>query len=432
MFSTSFASVRRTLPLLALLLSMWCATSFAQGYKSDPVDTKLSRFGLTARKYAADPSDTSKAAEFTAYFSKFYLPSMTNSAPEELEEVGKLQQDLFKNYIWKADPKIQKELSTLTLKHAQKVIAGPYAPAVRYNAVLALGKLDDTYSTGTQPPKVSVEANKLLCSLVGASLKSPKWPRNLLAGSLVGLDRHTKYFASLPRAEQDKTIAALLAVVKTKELGGDASPDVTEWIRLRAAQALANLGTAGEQNAILAGLTQLIAAEEMSHASRCAAAGLLPKLKLDPAGAAAAKPTVAALQALAADYAQAEEKFCEEFETMNIGGAGGGLVGAVDQRSIMKSRIKYTETGVELIRSGIVANLKGLADGMTAIKPLAGDSSDALGAAIGAISGLINTATDKESLDLDVIAELKGLEATFTTSGAAVDSPAEPNVDEAF
>ncbi len=170
------------------------------------------------------------------------------------------------------------------------------------------GKLDDTYSSGQQPPKVSAAANNLLCGLVGVSLKNQKWPRNLLAGSIVGLERHTKYVASLPCAEQDKTIAALLEVLKTKDLGGDASPEVTEWIRLRAAQALANLGTAGEQNAILAGLTHLIAAEELSHSGRCAAAGLLPKLKLDAAAAEAAKPTVAALQLLSADYCASGSK----------------------------------------------------------------------------------------------------------------------------
>jgi hypothetical protein len=424
--------MRRALSLFALLVSVGGTQAFAQGYKSDPVDTKLSRFGLTARKYAADPSDTSKAAEFRGYFEKFYFPSMTSAAPEKLEEVGKLQQDLFRNYIWKADPRIQKELSAQVLDYAKRVISGPYAPAVRYNAVLALGKLDDTYSTGTQPPKVSVAANNMLGSLVAASLKSPKWPRNLLAGSLVGLDRHTMYFASLPRAEQDKTIATLLAVLKTKDLGGDASAEVTEWIRLRAASALANLGTPGEQNAILAGITQLIADKDLSQAGRCAAAGLLPKLKLDPAATEAAKPTVAALQALAADFARAEAKFCEEFEDLNLGGGGGGLVSAVDQRSILKSRIKYTETGVELIRSGIVAKLKGLRDGMTAIKPAAGDASDALGTAIGAITGLIETASDKESLDLDVIDELKGLESILTASAPAADEPAEPSGDGLF
>ncbi len=102
------------------------------------------------------------------------------------------------------------------------------------------------------------------------------------------------------------------------------------------------------------------------------------------------------------------------------------MVGAINQRSIMASRIKYTETGIELVRSGIVANLKNLRDGMTAIKPAAGDQGDAIGAAIGAITGFIETAIDKDSLDLDVIAELKALESALTASAPATE-PAEPS-----
>ena len=101
----------------------------------------------------------------------------------------------------------------------------------------------------------------------------------MILGALIGLERHAQFRESLPPEAVTAMSAALLKLVTNDTPIQEMDRDAYSWMRLRAASALARLGSVGDKNAINNAIVKL-AASGKSLDDRCAAAALLGKAQL--------------------------------------------------------------------------------------------------------------------------------------------------------
>ena len=135
--------------LSALLLLCLSTLASAQQYQADAVDDKARLLGPTAQNCVKDSSRYATDKErFTEYFTKYYFPAMTRFEPNDLAELGDMRYNLFIQYLWKAEnEELQSDLTDIAFNAVSRIITDKkYHPAVRYNAILIVGMLDQQYA----------------------------------------------------------------------------------------------------------------------------------------------------------------------------------------------------------------------------------------------------------------------------------------------
>ncbi|GEM_PF-5814370 len=110
--------------------------------------------------------------------------------------------------------------------------------AVRYNAVLLIGLLNQRESQDNQPPVPLPEALPVLLDIVSDAQKHPPVIR---IGALVGVVRHTRYGSVSDPQLAARLLRTLLQVLEKGWPELESSPAVNTWIRIRAAEGLGNL-----------------------------------------------------------------------------------------------------------------------------------------------------------------------------------------------
>jgi hypothetical protein len=413
----------------------------AQQFRTDPVDDKARALGRNGQIWVRDRAAyTAGEAQFNEYFTKFYFPAMTRNTPSGLADVGKMRVDLFKKYLWATtNEQLQTNLTNMAFKAMAKIVgskdAPPYHPAVRYNAILVLGLLDDQYAidagAGARPPKPHANANRALVQIVN-SADTPRFPPPVVLGAVIGLERHAKYHAALPPEQVSAMSAALLKLANNDKPIQNMNPEAYSWLRLRAASALANLRKPGDKNAIHDSIIKLVGSLK-SIDDRCAAAALLGKLDYKDAqidGPAATK----ALFKLGGELSADEVKRADDFER------GVGLTGG---RGQMLSSDPNALQDDGFPRQQVHARLFNLRRGLRAIKQaVPADAQKEIDTVLAAIQPVIVATADKgiTSVEISVavrtmngeLADLVGTpeggdDEEFSIGGdtAAADAPAE-------
>lgn len=389
-------------------------TALAQEYRQLPIVDGI-RLGnvAVARRVIHNPETyLTEKQRFQDYFTKYYFPAMTRYSPDDLAELGKLRFDLFNQYLWQATSEtIQKDLTDLVYKYMWQIAKDRhFHPAVRYNAILVLGQLDEQYATNggarPRPPTPLPKANALLTSVAGAA----KVPPLLLVGALVGLERHAKYKDNLPPSNIDNMSKVMLKLIAEKEPPGDASSNVHYWIKRLAAGVLAELGTAGPNNEIHAAFLQLLGDQQMPLDDRCQVAGMLGKLNYAgpaPDGQAAAKQIVTLLN----DVCKHEVKKAKEFEDMKIG-TGPRSRGIVDP-----SAITYQ-------RGRLLGHLHNMRPGLEVVTQMSPDQTKAqLDTVKKTVDNTIKFVDDDTKVDLDVVDSIRELAGVVSGLADSWDAP---------
>jgi len=314
-------SAARALVLFLVAVSSMTGRLLAQEYQSDPIDDKVAiRNRVVAQQCVKDPAVfAANTDKFLDYFNNYHFPAMTRTEPEKMADLGKLRDEIFRLYLWKSpNPELQRALTDAALARMGKIVQGPHHPAVRYNAIIVIGMLDEKYSPdGKQAPTPLPKATKGLTNIV-ASAASSTLPTSVILGAVIGLERHAQYSKNVPPDAIAGMSASLIKLINHDQPIQEMDRSSYAWMRLRAASALSKLGTAGPNNSIHNALIKLITSSK-SLDDRCEAALLLDRLeyknvKLDEAG------TATPLFALAHDVAVAEDKRAGDFQS-NYGSA---------------------------------------------------------------------------------------------------------------
>ena len=117
--------------------------------------------------------------------------------PGALAKLGKERETLIKYLRGTTVPKAQQQLTALTMGAMRKIARENFHPAVRYNASLVLGMLDEKYPQGggnAAPPVVlSTATNELLELLESNEFNDVKVHPSVKVGALQGLERHVQF-----------------------------------------------------------------------------------------------------------------------------------------------------------------------------------------------------------------------------------------------
>ena len=425
------AAVRLTMlaALAAVLAPGEASAQPARNYKADPKDNSLSNRGQIVRKFVN--RGEGDRAEFEAYFSKYFFPSLTDPSSKALGVLGEHTGSLFKNYLYKAqDPSVQKWLSDRALAWGARVARDrAYHPAVRLNAVMVVGRIDDTYDSNAPVP--SAQANQFLCQIAAACATSERAPKYLLTGALTGLERHSRFLSGMPAQRKQQTAGTLYRVLNLDELPGDYAPGVRDWVYLQAAQAVANLKTPGPRGVFMAAMAKRVADANLEIDTRVEIASMLEQLNAQPG--APAEPVVRAIAGLAAAVADREREFAEEFEDRRSSRGRSSLVPGRDPSA---RRLKAGDrNGMEMIREPMIEALDFLQQGVKATIGFAGEEDRATLKRIDdAITPALEAATDVDGTgDLTLARIVKEMAAEIKEAASAVSAPpeAEPVAEEA-
>ncbi|TWT78105.1 hypothetical protein Pla123a_08940 [Posidoniimonas polymericola] len=339
---------------------------------------------------------------FEQYFDRYYFPTMQQTDPESLGELAGMRDDLLNRYIYDAHPTVQKELTEKAYNWASKVFAASRAPApMRYNAALILGSLDEKYATKNDPSVVPLgKANVMLCKVVKFRAKLPTY---IEVAALVGLERHTKYFAALGANEQKATAIVLLEAAGQEDFRPGTGREVQDWIKLQAANAIANMGVAGKDGVFAQAVAKLVTDPDVDLATRSTAAMLLERMTLDDMPPAVANEVVGGVKNLACAVAASEREAAEKF--VEVQRRRGGLGSALEK----SNRFHADEKGWVYERAGLASQLEQLKKGLAAVKPLAGQDAESLKTIESAVQNAIDTANKTSNIDLDVTDSVRSM-----------------------
>jgi hypothetical protein len=189
---------------------------------------------------------------------------------------------------------------------------------------------------------------------------------------------------------------------------------------LRAASALANLGTVGEKVAIHNALIKLIASTK-SLDDRCEIAGMLDRIKdykgakLDDAG------TAEPLFALARDVAQAEDKRARDFQNQYATTGGARPM----SRYNLEGPGSATDQQETYPRRQVLARLTGLQVALAKVKPaLPTETQAKVDAVIKAIDPAKTAAADKNTGELSLAAAIIDMAKAIRTAVPPPEKPA--------
>ncbi len=351
---------------------------------------------------------------------------MTHADDADLGRVGDSRYNLFKKYLWATtNTQLQQDLTNLAYVELGKRISNPeYHPAFRYNAILVIGMLDEQYANGPgQAPKPLPKATKALTYIVNnatATDKDIKYPPAIILGAIIGLERHAQLRASLTPEAIAAMTSALLKLVMHDEPIQEMDADAYAWIRLRAAETLAKLGSVGEKNSVHNALIKL-ASGTKSLDDRCEAAGLLDKItykdvKLDDAS------TANALFTLARDVATDEDKRAADFQTLYSNGGGAPAPVRMRAGEFTPGSGSGEEQPETYPRRQVLARLTNLKAGLTKVKPaLAADSQKKAEELLKAIETARAAAANKGTIELKLAAAIRTMAVAVNK---AVPAPA--------
>ena len=433
--------LRRTLTAalaVATTLSLLANSGIAQRFKSTPVklagkeaSSLKGQVTKALRNTAAFQSDGTSAID--NYYNKYYFPQLSQTSPKALANLGRGREILLRDLRGAKVPAAQAHLTKTSLTAMNVLARDRYHPAVRYNAALILGMLDKQYATSganaTDPIVLPEATNGLLELLEQDEFKGVKVHPSVKVAALVGLERHLR-FGMDPQYAPRVTKAAM-AVLAQESSALQVNEDVNSWMKCQAARVLVLQSKSGPSKELQTALTALIADDKMGLEDRCCIAGLFEKMEYAGAAdvdlAATVLPLGKLTQAVVAEGAEKAQEFIDlilgdpnarQPRRRNFGIRGNEDEGPKLERRQLLSRLSLIEKGATALVQGLTDDEKQKIQSLTAL-----------------LAPVLERASDKKELDLDVAEDVDKLQnsvdnllASWQPAAAAptVDALAEP------
>jgi hypothetical protein len=267
----------RTLVLGALVgWSFSAGTAFGQ--KLDPLAGKAGDIKGMLR--AGEITDEE---HFNEFFEKYLFKQFeAPTRPYSLDTLPTLRLHLKAQYcgIAKADSEVRARLNKMVHAKMWDIVSkgkyGQYDAAIKYNALLVIGDLNDKEGDGKIPAKPYAESLPDLIRVV-----SPKSRDYMKLAGLIGLERFATAGA-IPPAKATELTSTLVEMVNQQTPPANRSPDAHDWIRRLAGQVLASLGNLGPGNSVMKAFESVVSDSDASPTMRCEFAQYLGQLKYAP------------------------------------------------------------------------------------------------------------------------------------------------------
>jgi len=345
------------------------------------------------------------------YYKDFVFRAMTQQSADRLANLGKLREDLLKRLRNSPVPAAQTHLTKTVFTAMRAITQGNYHPAVRYNATLILGLLDQKYAVGgtePQPPVVLPAATaELLKLLEQKEFKGVLVHPSVKVAALEGLQRHVRF--GMDPQYQDRVTQVAMAVLAQSPDVLNVNVDVNNWMKCEAARVLAWQFRRGPNQQVHAALTKLIASSKLDLADRCCIAGLLKDIKYDAAPEADVAATLQPLGDLTKAVVAEGAEQARDFETLVLdgnrggGGFGGGGFGG-----------RGAAQGPKLERRELLDRLKSIGQGAKSLSAGLPDAEkQKVENLLELLAPVIEVSQNPKALDLDVTGEVLKLEESI-------------------
>jgi hypothetical protein len=190
-------------------------------------------------------------------------------------------------------------LNELVLDFMKELVAGNYHPAVRVNAMLAVGELTQEPVEHNAAPLP--EALKVLV----AAVKNSELPDCVRVAAMTGILRHAE--ADIDDDEARKSVVAVMLSVSADELKLKKA-QVQDWFVGQAMTGLGSLGSVGERQAAFQAIVKTIADSKRSFGTRSIAVESLGQLDYADADGIDVADTAATLVQFAINACDEESK----------------------------------------------------------------------------------------------------------------------------
>ena len=285
-------------------------------------------------------------AAMEQWFGKYIFARMTQL--NKLGELDKMRIDFFKRYLVNVQYTASRNnvlthdyLVELTLQKMQEIVEGNYHPAVRFNAMLTIGRLNsvEAFDPTTGARVVPLPSRQALGYLVN-QLQVPNQMDALQLAAWIGILRHTtldRYHSpqnQIPVEGKDIIRGLATGLIQQQDPPPGRSPQGHIWLQRRGIDVLAMLGT--DPDAQVLSAIEAFAADDNSPMSlRLTAARSLANFKYDAQTTIAAIPAAHTLGALAAracrnEIARVDDAKRKKNRGQDTGGGGMGMQGGME------------------------------------------------------------------------------------------------------
>ena len=276
----------------------------SKNYKTLPIDAALRSSRSKVSGMLRRGIDPSGQAMFDDYFVKYFFPQWTD--PKNFPNLPSLRKELHNNLLSTKGNPAHKRLNDLVLTHLGAITkSSDFHPAVRFNALLAIGDLVVT------PPEMGQIARPLPESrpIMFEILKDPKIPDPVRVGALLGLLRHAKL--GIEDEEFQAELAKLSVMATSDEAFYGRSKAGQDWVRIRAIEILGSLSAESLQPQIAQALASIVSNSETPLPVRAEAARTLGNKKWSPESGLIATVLGKSLGSLALTACEAQLDACK-------------------------------------------------------------------------------------------------------------------------
>lgn len=416
MKSSRIARLFALLVVLSFVACLGSAVANAQYLEPKPDQSLASKSIAVQNILKSGSLSPAQQQQVDDYYKKYALLRWTNKS--EGEKLARHRQEFLRE-MEVAQGAARQHVLKLALDTLTAMATNDkFRPAARYNAMLAIGEMNEVDVRGTTGKDTPYPAG--LQRLLQA-YKSQAMPDYVRVAAMVGIVRHA-YLGIDPNLWQTQVFPLLKTTAETVDAPAGQDPAVHAWVRELAVRGLAAPGQPGAQNEVLDTLVALVeATDDNAREVRYAAARGLGRLDYSSVQNVSADQLVDAMGLAAIDILKKELEFIDlenlRKQSSTMGGEfgmggdeygdeyGGGEYGGGDY-SGEDGMGMGGMMGGPLSASSVIQSSRRVLDGMGAIDAaLNGASRDYTG-----IAGLATDQATKDKIDLinDEITAISG------------------------
>jgi hypothetical protein len=264
-------------------------------YDSLPVDTALRKLDskIRATLHAGNYENPQAKADFEPFYTGYFFPRW--SVQQDIRNLPHYRQDLMSHLRTAIPGQPRNDLISLALAFLKRLVVGDFHPAVKINAMLAIGELNRVESSAGVKAVPLPEALDVLLTAAGSN----KFSEGLRVAAMVGILRHAA--AGIPGSDAQKKVNDLMLRLVAADMPAGSVLSSRTWLVAQAAEALGDLGAVGENNEAFAALLKLVANDKLPFAVRYAAVDALGHLDYSSANGINPLDTATVVARLAID-----------------------------------------------------------------------------------------------------------------------------------
>lgn len=235
------------------------------------------------------PLEGQARTDFDQYFKSQVFASMASLS--NLGKIAEKRREFFRQHLQMTNPPqpVHDHLVQLTFTTMQAISASPqFHPAVRYNAMLIIGELNEVEASGFASNRTPPTPLPAALDFMLTQLRNPNQIDEVRMAAMIGVLRHAEILQlhaaanagrggnNVQAQANQKILAVVLPIAQQKDAPEGRSEEGHTWIRRRAIDVLVALGAANPQVASL--LDEIIADASAPLSLRCTAARALGQL----------------------------------------------------------------------------------------------------------------------------------------------------------